>query len=81
VLAEKPDLVIMDQMMPEMDGLEALRVLRANPATCSLPVLVASAIQDPGEVAELVRAGADGYVSKPFQAAQLLEIVRRHLPG
>jgi len=79
--AEKPDLVIMDLNMPRMNGLEALRALRADPTTCSLPVLVASASLQDADIAEMERAGANGHVSKPFQARQLLAIIRQHLVG
>ena len=79
VAAEKPDLVIMDRNMPKVDGMEALRVLRANPATRSLPVLMASARLEPADAAEIQAAGANGLVPKPFQSKQLLAIIRQHL--
>lgn len=79
VAAEKPDLVIMDRNMPKVDGMEALRVLRANPATRSLPVLMASARLEPADAAEIQAAGANGLIPKPFQSQQLLAIIRQHL--
>ena len=79
VETEKPDLVIMDRVMPEMDGLEALRTLRANSVTFSLPIIIASAGQEAEDIAEMKAAGADGYVSKPFQPAQLLAAVQQRL--
>ena len=79
VAAEKPDLVIMDRNMPKVDGMEALRVLRANPATRSLPVLMASARLEPADAAEMQAAGANGLIPKPFQSQQLLTIIRQHL--
>ncbi len=79
VAAEKPDLVIMDRNMPKVDGMEALRTLRANPATRSLPVLVTSARLEPADAAEIQAAGANGLVPKPFQSKQLLAIIRQHL--
>ncbi len=79
VAAEKPDLVIMDRNMPKVDGMEALRVLRANPATRSLPVLMASARLEPADAAEIQAAGANGLIPKPFQSKQLLAIIRQHL--
>jgi len=79
VAVEKPDLVIMDRNMPKVDGMEALRVLRANPATRSLPVLMASARLEPADAAEIQAAGANGLVPKPFQSKQLLAIIRQHL--
>ena len=79
VAAEKPDLVIMDRNMPKVDGMEALRVLRANPATHSLPVLMASARLEPADAAEIQAASANGLIPKPFQSQQLLTIIRQHL--
>jgi len=79
VVAEKPDLVIMDRNMPRMDGLEALRALRADPVTRSLPVLIASATLQGGDIAEMEAAGANGHIPKPFQSKQLLTTVRQHL--
>ena len=79
VAAEKPDLVIMDRNMPKVDGMEALRTLRANPATRSLPVLMASARLEPADAAEIQAAGANGLIPKPFQSQQLLAIIRQHL--
>ena len=79
VAAEKPDLVIMDRNMPKVDGMEALRTLRADPATRSLPVLMASARLGPADAAEIQAAGANGLIPKPFQSQQLLAIIRQHL--
>jgi len=81
VVAENPDLVIMDRNMPQMDGLEALRALRADPATCSLPVFMTSARLQPADVAEMQAAGANGLIPKPFQFKQLLAVIRQHLEG
>ena len=47
VTTEKPDLIILDQMMPGIDGIEALRILRSNPQTAFLPVIIYSAIAEP----------------------------------
>ncbi len=81
VVSERPDLVVMDQVMPEMDGLAALRVLRAEAATQSLPVIMASALQDESDIRELEAAGASGFIGKPFQPAQILTEIARLLGG
>ncbi len=78
-VAERSDLVIMDWNMPRMDGLTALRALRANPATRSLPVLIASADLQDTDIAAWQAAGANGHVSKPFRSKQLLEVIQQHL--
>lgn len=79
VVADKPDLVILDRNMPRMDGMEALRALRADPTTRSLPVLIASATLQNTDIEEIQAAGANGHISKPFQSRQLIENVHQCL--
>lgn len=79
VVAEGPDLVIMDWNMPRLNGLEALRVLRADPATRFLPVFMISAHLQPADIAEMKAAGANGLIPKPFQSKQLLAVIQEHL--
>lgn len=79
IASEKPDLVILDQHMPNMNGDEALRVLRDNPDTRSLPVLIASATSDAEDIEKLKHAGATGFALKPFQPKQLLSTIQQYL--
>jgi CheY-like chemotaxis protein len=75
VARRKPDLIIMDIMMPVMDGIEACTRIRADPATASLPVLLFSALSS-GHDAERARlAGANHLITKPFNLAGLVAIV------
>jgi CheY-like chemotaxis protein len=69
----KFDVVLMDVMMPVMDGLEALATLRAQEASTGghVPVIMATAHNEPGDAARFKRAGADGYVAKPIEMAAL----------
>ncbi len=67
-LAERPDLVVLDLGLPDLDGRELLRMLRAVSA---MPVIVATARDDEQEIVRVLDAGADDYVVKPFTAAQL----------
>lgn len=67
-LATGPDLVILDLGLPDLDGVELLRMLRA---VSSVPVIVATARDDDGEVVKALDAGADDYVVKPFSAASM----------
>jgi len=69
---ESTDLVLLDQMMPGMSGLEVLRELRRRPSTKHLPVIMVTALVDGAHVAEALDLGADDYVTKPldFQIAQ-----------
>ncbi len=75
-LASEPiDLVLLDVVMPEMDGLEVCRRLRADEATRFLPVVMVTASGDP-EKRAAIEAGADDFVTKPFDQAELLARVR-----
>jgi PAS domain S-box-containing protein len=75
-LADPPDLVLSDIMMPELDGFGLLRELRANPVTKSVPVVFLSARAGEEASAEGREAGADDYIVKPFTARELLARVR-----
>lgn len=77
VAAEKPDLIIMDVMMPEMDGFAALQQLKADPATSSIPVIMLTAKAQDADVFQGWKSGADLYLTKPFNPKELLTFVRR----
>jgi two-component system, cell cycle response regulator DivK len=70
-IAEKPQLILMDMMMPVMDGWEATRALRANPDTKNIPILAATALFRPHELKTCLEAGGDGYIVKPFSLLDL----------
>ena len=76
-----PDLVVLDWMMPEPDGLEVCRRLRADPATRPVPVLMLTARSDEGDRVAGLTVGADDYLSKPFSlrelAARAKALIRR----
>lgn len=69
----KFDLVLMDVMMPVMDGIQALSAIRAQEQTDGghIPVIMATAHNEPGDAARFKRAGADGFVGKPMELDQL----------
>lgn len=73
------DLVLLDLLMPEMNGLEALREIRSNPASAKTPVIVLTAWDDVGALAEARRLGAKEYILKPIFRRRLLRSVRTHL--
>ncbi len=75
----KPDLVLMDVRMPEMDGLEATRAIKAEQPGVS--VLVVSTYENPDYLLEAIRSGAAGYVLKGARKGQLVDAVRRVLNG
>jgi len=74
-----PDLILMDNVMPVMNGLEATRLLRAMPALKDVPVLAISASASQADREKAVDAGATDFVTKPFRAAHLLALLERHL--
>src|SRR5215210_113849 len=73
--AEPVDLVLLDVLMPEMDGYEVCRALRADTATSFLPVVMITASGEQEKVAA-IEAGADDFIAKPFDQAELLARVR-----
>jgi DNA-binding response OmpR family regulator len=73
--AHRPELIVMDVMMPEMDGLEAVKSLRACDETSRIPVILVSAKGEEDDVAAGYESGADSYVAKPFTRKQILTAV------
>jgi len=69
---EKPDLIILDIMMPQMNGLEVLTRLKGDPGTASIPVILLTAKVQYEDVLGGYKMGADYYMTKPFTAPQLL---------
>jgi two-component system, OmpR family, response regulator len=76
---EKPDFILMDMMMPGMDGPATLLALRANPSTASIPIVFLTAKALPSEVERLHQLGAAGVITKPFDPMTLAREVRRVL--
>ena len=79
VHAEQPDLLILDLVMPGMDGLEVLRTLRQDPETRHLPVIVLTAWRSEGDELNGRLGGADRYLTKPFRTAELVAAVEEVL--
>ena len=73
-----PDVVLMDLRLPDIDGVEALRRLRADERTASIPVLAVTAQAMHGDRERFLAAGFDDYVSKPVDVHGLVETVREH---
>ena len=71
IVANPPDLAIIDVLMPGMNGLEVTRALRANKSTKDLPVVIFSALVSPDDQEAGLEAGADHYVIKPFSVSAL----------
>ena len=78
-IACHPDLILCDMMMPGMDGYEVLAILRANPVTERIPVIMLTAINDRAKVREAIDTGCDYYIVKPFDIGDLLSKVKEVL--
>ncbi len=76
---EKPDLIILDVMMPLMDGLEVLRRLKDAPETSSIPVILLTVLEQHEDVLAGYKTGADYYMTKPFTRIQLIAGINRLL--
>ncbi|MFD1457619.1 response regulator [Scopulibacillus daqui] len=78
VLKEHPDidLILMDIMMPEMDGFEAMRIIRQIPECCNIPIIALTAKAMKHDKQHCIEAGASDYISKPVNIEQLLSIIR-----
>jgi putative two-component system response regulator len=74
-----PDLILLDVIMPEMDGYEAIRLLKADPAFADIPVIFLTAKADKHSELEGLSLGAIDYIGKPFSAALLLRRIENHL--
>lgn len=79
VPVENPDVILLDWMMPDMDGPEVCRRLKADPATSGIPVIFLTARSQKAEVARGLALGAAGYIVKPFDAVNLGDEVKRVL--
>jgi two-component system response regulator MtrA len=80
VTERKPDLAVLDISMPEVDGLEVLRRLRADSATSALPIVLLSARAQEADVKLGFELGASAYVKKPFSPRELADRVAELLP-
>ena len=81
ILSESPDigLVLMDMMMPEMDGYQAIKEIRQNSATPDIPIIAVTAQAMAGDREKCLEAGADSYISKPIDVDELLKLLNRYL--
>jgi CheY-like chemotaxis protein len=77
--AQKPDIVLLDIMMPEISGLDVLRQMRRDPALVNIPVVVVSAQSLPTDIRHGMEAGASTYLTKPVGFFDLKEAVERAL--
>ena len=78
---QKPDLIILDVMMPQMDGLKVLTRLKGDPGTASIPVILLTAKVQYEDVLGGYKMGADYYITKPFTSTQLMTGINLFLSG
>jgi two-component system cell cycle response regulator DivK len=69
--SDLPDLIVMDILMPKLDGFEATKLIRKEPKTKNIPILAATAKALPGDKEKCLEAGCDAYIAKPFTHRQL----------
>jgi len=81
IMARKPDLILMDIMMPKIDGLRAARLIKTNSATKNIPVLALTAYAMSGDREHALEAGCNEYITKPFDINGLLKTVGQYLSG
>lgn len=79
VFSQPPDLILLDILMPHMDGYELCRRLKADPRSCDIPVIFISALQETKEKVQAFEIGGVDYISKPFQAQEVRARVNTHL--
>ena len=80
-VSERPDLILMDIQLPLLDGYEATRRIRADPALGATPIIVITSYALSGDETKAHAAGCDGYVSKPYSPRLLLAKIREYLPN
>jgi two-component system cell cycle response regulator DivK len=76
----RPDLILMDIQLPIMDGYEATRRIRANPANKRIPIIAVTSYALSGNESMAIAAGCDAYVPKPYSPRELLAKIREFLP-
>jgi CheY-like chemotaxis protein len=81
VKARPFDLILLDVVLPQMDGLTLCRLIKADVQTARTPLYMLTAKHKKADVDAATRAGADGYIQKPFRGAELLDLVTRLRAG
>ena len=79
VESEQPDLILLDIMMPKMSGFEVCQKLKADPKTRDIPIIMVTALNEVGDVERGVEAGANDFLSKPFQKPEFITRVKSQL--
>lgn len=81
VAIEAPDLILLDIMLPELDGFEVCKQIKENPDTCHIPIIFLSAKKTPEDISRGEEVGADRYITKPFKSAAVMNTIEQLLSG
>ncbi len=83
IASGRPDLIILDIMMPEVSGFDVLRMLKSDPDTKDIPVIVLTVRNMKDDIDKAMQLGAESYMTKPFQPAELVKTIRSlsHTPS
>lgn len=76
-----PDLILMDMLLPRLDGYEATRQIRQLPAGAEVPIVALTAYSMKGDRAKVIETGCDGYIPKPIEPSSFVREVEAYLPG
>jgi two-component system cell cycle response regulator DivK len=74
-----PDMILMDIMMPKMDGLEATRIIKADEKTKYIPIIALTSYAMKGDREKTIEAGCDGYIAKPIDIKEVLKAIEHYL--
>ena len=75
VYSEKPDVVLLDLMLPIVNGYSVLSEIRENPSTKNLPVIILTAVASKDVAQEVIRLGANNYMTKPWKLGEMLDVI------
>ena len=75
----KPDLILMDWMLPSMSGIDAVKLLKADPVSKDIPIFMLTARSQVNDIDQAFKAGADNYITKPFNPVELASVLQSKL--
>lgn len=78
-MTERPDLILVDLLMPEVDGFEMIKIIRSNSDFQKIPIIAVSALGRQEDIDRAMQVGANDYVVKPFEASELLKKIEDYL--
>lgn len=79
ITKSKPDIILLDIMMPKMSGFELCKQLKTNPATRDIVIIMVTALNETADIERATECGTDDYLTKPIDRKALIELIRSHL--